>query len=30
MKKLSLNGAWVLDIPGSAFPRIDATVPAKL
>ena len=30
MKKLSLNGAWVLDIPGSAFPRIHATVPGSV
>lgn len=30
MQKISLNGAWVLDIPGSAFPRIPASVPGSV
>ena len=30
MEKLILNGAWVLDIPGSAFPRVNATVPGSV
>ncbi len=30
MKTLTLNGAWVLDIPGSRFPRVDATVPGSV
>ena len=30
MQKLSLCGAWVLDIPGSAFPRVPAQVPGSV
>ena len=30
MKTLTLNGAWVLDIPGSRFPRVSATVPGSV
>ena len=30
MKTLSLNGAWLLDIPGSQFPRINAAVPGSV
>ena len=30
MKRLSLNGAWLLDIPGSAFPRTEAAVPGSV
>ena len=30
MKTLTLNGAWILDIPGSRFPRINATVPGSV
>lgn len=30
MQKLSLGGAWVLDIPGSPFPRVAATVPGSV
>ena len=30
MEKLTLNGAWTLDIPGSAFPQIPATVPGSV
>ena len=30
MQKLSLGGAWVLDIPGSAFPRVPAQVPGSV
>ena len=30
MEKLTLNGAWALDIPGSAFPRVPATVPGSV
>ncbi len=30
MEKLSLGGAWVLDIPGSPFPRVNATVPGSV
>ena len=30
MQKLSLNGAWVLDIPGSSFPQVPATVPGSV
>lgn len=30
MKTLSLNGAWLLDIPGSQFPRVNAAVPGSV
>ena len=30
MEKLTLNGAWTLDIPGSSFPRVNATVPGSV
>ena len=30
MKTLTLNGAWVLDIPGSRFLRVSATVPGSV
>lgn len=30
MKMLSLGGSWVLDIPGSPFPPISATVPGSV
>lgn len=30
MEKLTLNGSWALDIPGSSFPRIPATVPGSV
>lgn len=30
MEKLSLNGAWVLDIPGSSFPQVSAAVPGSV
>ena len=30
MKKQSLNGAWILDIPGSAFPETKASVPGSV
>ena len=30
MNIFTLNGAWVLDIPGSAFPRVSATVPGSV
>ena len=30
MEVFTLNGAWVLDIPGSAFPRVSATVPGSV
>lgn len=30
METLTLNGAWTLDIPGSAFPRVNATVPGSV
>ena len=30
MEKLTLNGAWVLDIPGSSFPRVSAAVPGSV
>ncbi len=30
MKKLSLDGTWHLDIPGSGFPRIDGHVPGSV
>ena len=30
MKKQSLNGKWTLDIPGSAFPETEATVPGSV
>ena len=30
METLTLNGAWILDIPGSAFPRVNATVPGSV
>ena len=30
MEKLTLNGAWTLDIPGSAFPQIPAAVPGSV
>ena len=30
METLTLSGAWTLDIPGSAFPRVNATVPGSV
>ena len=30
MEKITLNGAWVLDIPGSSFPRVSAAVPGSV
>lgn len=30
MEKHTLNGAWLLDIPGSPFPRIPASVPGSV
>ena len=30
MKKQTLNGPWTLEIPGSAFPRISASVPGSV
>ena len=30
MEVFTLNGAWVLDIPGSTFPRVSATVPGSV
>lgn len=30
MKTLNLNGAWMLEIPGSAFPATSATVPGSV
>lgn len=30
MEKLTLNGSWALDIPGSSFPRIPAAVPGSV
>ena len=30
MEKLTLNGAWILDIPGSSFPQVSATVPGSV
>ena len=30
MKTLSLNGAWTLEIPGSAFGRVPAEVPGSV
>lgn len=30
MKKQTLNGIWTLEIPGSAFPRVSATVPGSV
>ena len=30
MKKLSLNGAWTLEIPGSAFGAVPSTVPGSV
>ena len=30
MEALTLSGAWSLDIPGSAFPRVNATVPGSV
>ena len=30
MKKQSLNGAWTLDIPGSAFESVPARVPGSV
>ena len=30
METLTLSGAWNLDIPGSAFPRVNATVPGSV
>lgn len=30
MKTLSLNGSWTLEIPGSAFGRVPATVPGSV
>ena len=30
MKKLSLNGSWSLEIPGSSFGNVSATVPGSV
>ena len=30
MKKLSLNGEWLLSIPGSRFPETKAVVPGSV
>ena len=30
MQKLNLNGSWQLEIPGSEFPLVPATVPGSV